>query len=113
MAGHTLSAYADEQTYQQVAKLARLEDRSTAQIVAAAVRLYMRLPRAAHDALRRLEAAGPAQADAAGWAAGRALLDQQFDAALAEAASNSPSIVADDDEDALLAKAVEATRPRR
>ncbi|MCW5761377.1 MAG: hypothetical protein KIS90_16525, partial [Phenylobacterium sp.] len=53
------------------------------QIATAALRLYMRLPRRAHDALRRLEAAGPDAVEAAAWAAGRALLDQQYEQAIA------------------------------
>ena len=72
MAGHTLSAYADEQTYQKVAQLAKIEDRSVAQIVSAALRFYMRLPRHAHDALRRAEADGPESAEAQAWAVNRA-----------------------------------------
>ncbi len=111
MAGHTLSAYTDEQTYEKVTQLARLEDRSTAQIVAAAVRLYMRLPRAAHDALRRLEAAGPEGAQEAAWAAGRALLDSQYAAALAQGLRGAPQLVGpDDDEAAILDTAVALTR---
>jgi thioredoxin-like negative regulator of GroEL len=111
MAGHTLSAYTDEQTYQKVSRMARLEDRSTAQIVNAAIRLYMRLPRSAHDALRRLEASGPEHADAAVWAAGRALLDQQYEAALAQGlGSTQIGETTDEDEIALLARAVELAR---
>jgi len=114
MAGRTLSAYADEQTYRQVSQLARLEDRSTAQIVSAALRLYLRLPRSAQDALRRLEALGPERADAGAWAAGRALLDQQYDAALARGLSEGGDRFVDgDDEEGLLARAVEMTEPGR
>jgi len=105
MAGHTLSAYADEQTYRKVAELAKAEDRSTAQIVAAAVRLYMRLPRRAHDALRRLEAAGPEAIDAAAWAAGRALLDQQYERVVAKGLKEGGHAPADLDEEALLEEA--------
>lgn len=114
MAGRTLSAYADEQTYQKVTQLARLEDRSTAQIVSAALRLYLRLPSAAHDALRRAEAEGPEQADEAAWAAGRALLNQRFDAIMAKIGEHMPALLPDDaDEEAILAKAVELTRDRK
>lgn len=111
MAGRTLSAHADEATYAKVTELARREDRSTAQIVAAAVRLYLRLPSAAQDAYRRLEAAGAAEADAAAWAAGRALLDRQYEAALAEGLAKAPDLVSpEDDEEAILDKAVEIAR---
>ncbi len=116
MAGHTLSAYADEQTYRQVSQLARLEDRSTAQIVSAALRLYLRLPRAAHDALRQLEAAGPEAADTAGWAVGRALLDQQYEAAVAQGLAESANRTARplaETEDEILARAVEISRRPR
>jgi hypothetical protein len=113
MAGRTLSAYADEATYAKLTDLARREDRSTAQIVAAAIRLYLRLPSAAHDAFRGLEAAGAGEADAAAWAAGRALLDRQYEAALAEGLSKAPDLIApQDDEAAILAKAVELARRR-
>jgi hypothetical protein len=114
MAGRTLSAYADEETYREVTELARLEDRSTAQILAAALRLYMRLPRAAHDALRQPEAAGEDQAETAGWVAGRALLALQYDVAVSEGLRHTPPIVSEtDDEDAILAKSVELTRSDR
>lgn len=105
MAGHTISAYADEQTFRKVAELAKAEDRSTAQIVAAALRLYMRLPRRAHDALRRLEAAGPDAIDAAAWAAGRALLDQQYEQVVAKGLREGGHAPTDVDEDALLKQA--------
>jgi predicted transcriptional regulator len=114
MAGHTVSAYADEQTYQKVTQLAKLEDRSTAQIVSAALRLYLRLPRHAHDAIRRAEADGPESADAAAWAISKALLHQQYEAALAEGLKHMPDLISpDDDEEAILAKAVEITRRPR
>jgi predicted transcriptional regulator len=113
MAGHTLSAYADEQTYRKVSELAKAEDRSTAQIVAAAVRLYMRLPRRAHDALRRLEAAGPEAADVAAWAAGRALLDQQYELAITQGLHEGGQAPRAQDEAALLQEAVALVRRSR
>jgi predicted transcriptional regulator len=113
MAGHTISAYADEQTYRKVSELAKAEDRSTAQIVAAALRLYMRLPRRAHDALRRLEAAGPDAIDAAAWAAGRALLDQQYEQVVARGLNEGGHKPTDLDEEALLEEAVSLVRKSR
>ncbi|HKR88837.1 MAG TPA: hypothetical protein VJS38_11750 [Phenylobacterium sp.] len=113
MAGHTISAYADEQTYKQVSELAKAEDRSTAQIAAAALRLYMRLPRRAHDALRRLEAAGPEALDAAAWAAGRALLDQQYDLTVAKGLREGGQASTSADEAALLEEAASLVRKTR
>lgn len=113
MAGHTISAYADEQTYRKVSELAKAEDRSTAQIVAAALRLYMRLPRRAHDALRRLEAAGPDAIDAAAWAAGRALLDQQYEQVVARGLKEGGHKPMDLDEEALLEEAAGLVRKSR
>ena len=112
MAGKTVSAYADEVTAAKIAEMARLEDRSPAQIAAAALRLYVRLPPAAREAWRRVEVdAGPAAADAAAWAAGRALLDRQYDAALAAGLAAmptpDPALV---DEDAILTRAIQLTR---
>lgn len=113
MAGHTISAYADEQTYKQVSELAKAEDRSTAQIAAAALRLYMRLPRRAHDALRRLEAAGPEALDAAAWAAGRALLDQQYEQSIAKGLAEGGRAARGGDEAALLEEAASLVRKTR
>lgn len=113
MAGRTISAYADEQTFRKVAELAKAEDRSTAQIVAAALRLYMRLPRRAHDALRRLEAAGPEAIDAAAWAAGRALLDQQYEQVVAKGLKEGGHAPTDLDEEALLEQAANLVRKSR
>jgi hypothetical protein len=111
MAGHTLSAYTDEQTYRRVLELARLEDRPTAQIVAAALRLYVRLPRRAQDAFRQSEAAGPDAADAAAWAAGRALLHQRYEAIVAKGLQEGGSApVADGDEEGVLDAAVKMAR---
>jgi hypothetical protein len=42
MTGRTVSAYTDEATAAKVAEIARLEDRSPAQIGAAALRFYVR-----------------------------------------------------------------------
>jgi hypothetical protein len=110
MAGHTVSAYADEQTFRQVSELAKAEDRSVAQIAAAALRLYVRLPRRTHDALRRLEAAGPEALDAAAWAAGRALLDQQYEQSVAKGLKEGGLAAREGDEDALIEEAASLVR---
>ena len=110
MVGHTLSSDVDEQTFLKVAELAMAEGSSTAQIVTAAVRLYMRLPRRAHDALRRLEAAGPEAAEAAAWAVGRALLDQQYEQAIAKGLTEARRTAKSLDEEALLEEAAAVVR---
>ncbi len=58
MASRTISAYADEDTARTVEQIARFEDRSPAQIAAAALRFYVRLPAEARSALRRVEKMG-------------------------------------------------------
>jgi len=113
MAGHTISAYADEQTYRQVSELAKAEDRSTAQIAAAALRLYMRLPRRAHDAFRKLEATSPEALDAAAWAAGNALLDHQYERSIAKGLQEGGQAPRDVDETALLEEAASLVRKTR
>jgi len=55
MSGRTISAYTDDATAQRIAALARIEDRSTGQIAAAALRLYVNLPSEARQAIRQLE----------------------------------------------------------
>jgi hypothetical protein len=111
MTGRTVSAYADESTASSVAEMARLEDRSPAQIAAAALRLYVRLPPAARDAWRRIEASGESAADQAAWAAGRALLDRQYEEALAAGLNgHDPRLPPDASETDILKYAVEIAR---
>ena len=113
MSGRTVSAYADERTASSVAEMARLEDRSPAQIAAAALRLYVRLPLAARDAWRRVEAAGESAVEQAARAAGRALLDRQYEDALAAGlARHERRLAADASESDILAHAVEISRAR-
>jgi len=61
MKARTISAYADAKTAQIVERIASLEDRSPAQIAAAALRFYVSLPTEAHAAFRRVEKLGSAQ----------------------------------------------------
>lgn len=84
MAGRTVSAYTDEATAAKVAEMARREDRSPAQIAAAALRFYVRLPAHARDAWRSAEALDDKAIDEAAWAVGRALLNKRYDRLLAE-----------------------------
>ena len=107
----TLSAHTDEATASRVSEMARLEDRTPSQITAAAVRWYVRLSASARDALRRIEAQGEGAIDEAAWAAGRALLDQEYEAVLDRGLANyAPPLPVDVSEDAILAEAVRITR---
>jgi len=112
MPGRTLSAYADEETAAKVAEMARLEDRSPAQIAAAALRFYVALPSHGRDAIRAIEAhGGPDALRETAWAASRALIAAQFREALDRAAASirrpdDPEM----DEDAILEEAVRLTR---
>jgi hypothetical protein len=91
--------------------MAKLEDRTPSQITAAAVRWYVRLPASARDALRRIEAQGEQSINEAAWAAGRALLDREFDAVLAHGLENyRPTLPATASEDEILAEAVRITK---
>ena len=109
----TLSAHTDEATASRVNEMAKLEDRTSSQITAAAVRWYVRLPAAARDALRRIEAQGDRAIDEAAWAAGRALLDKEYDEVLSRGLANyRPTLGAGASEDDVLAEAVRITRRR-
>lgn len=109
----TLSAHTDEATASRVSEMAKLEDRTPSQITAAAVRWYVRLSASARDALRRIEAQGEQAIDEAAWAAGRALLDKEYEAVLARGLANyTPPLPADASEEAILAEAVRITRRR-
>ncbi|HVY33265.1 MAG TPA: hypothetical protein VG960_02470 [Caulobacteraceae bacterium] len=103
----TLSAHTDQATASRVSELARSEDRTPSQITAAAVRWYVRLSAPARDALRRIETQGDQAINEAAWAAGRALLDQAYEAVLDQGLANyTPGISADAPEEAILAEAV-------
>ena len=113
MARRTISAYADEKTADQVERIAKIEDRPPAQIAAAALRLYVRLPAEAHAALRRIEALGTeADLDGAASEAARAIIDAQYEIAhrrLVEAMPES-AVSGLHDEESLLAEAVRLTK---
>ena len=109
----TLSAHTDEATASRVSDMAKLEDRTPSQITAAAVRWYVRLPASARDALRRIEAQGDHAIEEAAWAAGRALLDRQYEDALRSGLSRAPSTLsAGASEEDILAEAKRITRRR-
>ena len=64
-------------------------------------------------ALRRIEAQGDEAIDEAAWAAGRAVLDKDYEAVLDRGLANyKPTIPADASEDEILAEAVRITRRR-
>ncbi|HEY2752140.1 hypothetical protein, partial [Phenylobacterium sp.] len=107
----TLSGHTDEATAARVNDMARLEDRTSSQITSAAVRWYVRLSPSARDALRRLEAAGEDAVKAGAWAAGRALLDQEYEATLARGLQgHTPRLSSDASEGEIMAEAVRLTR---
>ena len=109
----TLSAHTDEATASRVIEMAKLEDRTPSQITAAAVRWYVRLPPSARDALRRIEVQGDRAIDEAAWAAGRALLDKEYEEVLDRGLANyTPTLAADASEDDILAEAVRIMRRR-
>ena len=109
----TLSAHTDDATASRVSEMAKLEDRTSSQITAAAVRWYVRLPASARDALRRIETQGDQAIDEAAWAAGRALLDRQYESALKAGLSRADSTLSDDaSEEDILAEAVRITAGR-
>lgn len=113
MTGRTVSAYTDEATAAKVARIAKLEDRSPAQIAAAALQFYVRLPSSARDAWRAIEASEDSAIDEAAWAAGRALLDQRYERSLAAGLENFRSpLPAEASEQDILDYAVEITRRR-
>jgi hypothetical protein len=109
----TLSAHTDEATASRVIEMAKLEDRTTSQITAAAIRWYVRLSVSARDALRRIEARGDQAVESAAWAAGRALLDKEYEEVLDRGLANyTPTLPADASEDLILAEAGRITRHR-
>jgi hypothetical protein len=109
----TLSAHTDAATASRVTEMAKLEDRTPSQITAAAVRWYVRLPASARDALRRIEAKGDAAIDEAAWAAGRALLDKEYEEVLDRGlAAHEPKLAREASEEEILAEATRITRRR-
>ena len=113
MAGRTVSAYTDETTAQRIAQLAKVEDRSPAEIAAAALRLYVNLPTHAHQAFRQIEAMeSPAVIDSVQRAMTRVLIDGVYEAARQRRMAQMPASGRDgDSEDAILADAVRLTSP--
>lgn len=116
MPARTISAYADEETARVVEQIAELEDRSPAQIAAAALRFYARLPSEARAAFRRIEKLGTeADLDTLTRAITRKTLDAEWEVAhrrFIGDMTNVPVPAADEsvNEDDLLAEAVRLTQ---
>jgi len=113
MAGQSLSAWLDKGTTQRLGTIAKLEARPTSQLVAAAVKLYTRLPEEARAALRKVEALG--SEEEVGWAmrrVTRALIDAQWEIASQKAAEQAKTDASLDSEMAIEAEAVRLTRER-
>lgn len=80
--GKTISAYTDAETASRVAALAKLEHRPQAQIAGQALKLFVHLPKEAHDALRQIEVLGsPEDFDGIARAITRTLLHAQYELA--------------------------------
>ena len=58
MAGKTISAYTDKQTADQVDYLAKIEQRTPSQIMALALKFFVKLPVSAREAWYQIEAMG-------------------------------------------------------
>lgn len=85
----TISGSAPKALADRVQEVAKIEDRTTSQVVVSAVELYTRLPPEAHIALRRIERLGGAtELERVLVDLGRQILDRQFDAARAAVAAS-------------------------
>ena len=111
MAARTISAYADENTARDVERIAELEDRSPAQVAAAALRFYVRLPAEARAAFRRVEKLGTGQdIDALTREITRKTLDAEWEVAHRQLVAEMKVDASPADEDAILAEAVCLTK---
>jgi hypothetical protein len=94
----TISSVMDEKVAGAVADVARIEDRTPSQIVNAAVRMYTRLPTAARQALRTIDALGTEEERAeAIWTVARSLSAAAFGVAsrrgAEQIAANNPELM--------------------
>lgn len=102
MSGRTISAYTDDATAQRIAALAKMEDRSTGQIAAAALRLYVNLPSEARQAIRQLETMeSPAVMESVKYAMTRILIDAVYAGAHRRLIAQMPEGEYDTEEDIL------------
>ena len=87
MAGKSISAWVDDGTARRVERLAKVEARPPAHVVAAAVKFYLSLPEEAFSAIRKVDAFGTEEE--VQWAmrkVARALLEAQHQIAAERAA---------------------------
>jgi hypothetical protein len=111
MANITLSTSVDERLAAHVADLAKIEDKTASQILAAALRLYLDLPDAAHRAHRVVQSFGTLEErshvrrDVV-----RALLNGEYAVARRNVAGNLRSGPPAEDEEDLMAMAAEMVR---
>lgn len=111
MAARTISAYADAETASVIERIAQSEDRSPAQIAAAALRFYVRLPAEAHAAFRRIEKLGTEQdMDALAREISRKTLDAEWEVAHRQLIVEMKAGDVPGGEDEVLAEAVRLTR---
>lgn len=111
MPARTISAYADAETAGVVERIAQLEDRSPAQIAAAALRFYIRLPSEARAAFRHVEKLGTAgDLDALGREITRKVLDAEWEVAHRRLMAEMQVDETGDGEDDLLSEAVRLSR---
>ncbi len=109
----TLSSHVAELTARRIAETAKLEDRKTSQITAAALRWYLSLSSGARDTLRRIEALGETEVQAASWAVSRALLDREYRTVLQAGMTKAePRLGPNPSEDEIMAEAVRLTSRR-
>lgn len=111
MASRTISAYADAETASVIERIAETEDRSPAQVAAAALRFYALLPAEAHAAFRRIEKLGTAQdIDALAREIARKTLDAEWDVAHRRLVAEMKAGEIPESEEDILSEAVRLTR---
>lgn len=116
MAGKSISAWVDDRTARNVERLAKVEARPPAHVVAAAVKFYLSLPEEALSAIRKIDAF--ATEEEVQWAmhkVARALLEAQHQVAAERAARQArvDDLGRLDSETAINAAAVRATKRSR
>ena len=105
------STHIDDTTEKLIVATAKLEDRNPSQIMAAALRWYLRMSPGARDAMRRIEAAGDKAIQEASWSVSRALLDREYKTLVQQGMKGFEThLAADASEDEIMAEAVRLTR---
>ena len=105
------STHIDETIDKLIVATAKLEDRNPSQIMAAALRWYLRMSPGARDAMRRIEAAGDKAIQEASWSVSRALLDREYKTLIQQGmGAFKTDLAADASEDEVMAEAVRLTR---